>query len=383
MANSDIMRKIIFNPDYNKYNLGENHPFNFIRVEMMLDLLNEWNLLTEFESSQSVSTEKLEVVHDRFYINAVEKVSNGELVDNIEKYGLGTLDNPIVNGMAKGARIQAGGTLHGAQLLIEKKAEKVLQLGGGFHHARRALAEGFCLYNDLALAIKEMTSAGWHVVYLDLDVHHGDGVQEIFYSDDKVMTISLHESGEYLFPGTGWIHELGKSMGRSLKLNLPLEPFTEGESYFEVLNGILEPALRWFRPDAIVVQAGADAHFSDPLADLNLKTQDFANIYKRVLDLSDQFCNGRTLFTLGGGYSLTAAPRIWVILYLIFLELEIPQKIPQNFIKRWENKISHEIPSQIYDPDNSYAPIPRRENIKKQNRELITRLLDAVAPYWI
>lgn len=354
-----------------------------MRVEMTIDLLNELGYIKESIKPDLVTPGDLEFIHDGKYIDVVEKVSCGEKLPEAEDFGLGTLDNPIIEGMAKGARNQAGGTLLGARLLIESKAKKVLQLGGGFHHAQRDLAAGFCIYNDLALAIQEMIGAGWHVVYLDLDVHHGDGVQQIFYSSENVMTISLHESGEYLFPGTGWLHELGKGMGRSLKLNLPLEPFTEGDSYLEVLNGAVVPALTWFKPDAIIVQAGADAHYSDPLADLMLTTQDFEIIYRRVIEIAEQLCKGKILFTLGGGYALTATPRIWSILYMILLGKEIPTDIPYKWREKWQSKLVKPIPKSFHDPADAYEPIPRRAEITKHNRDLIRRLLDAVAPDWL
>ena len=216
------MHKIIHHPDYSKYNPGEGHPFSPLRIQMVVDLLKELGLFLEVVQPEPVSPEELYPVHTHKYIEIVEKLSSGDLKPGQAKYGLGTLDNPVFPGMGEAARLQVGGTLLGAKMLIQDEADKVLQLGGGFHHAHSSLASGFCIYNDIAIAIKEMTHAGWHVAYLDLDVHHCDGVQEIFYSNDKVITISLHESGEYLFPGTGWIKELGQGMGRSLKLNIPL-----------------------------------------------------------------------------------------------------------------------------------------------------------------
>jgi acetoin utilization protein AcuC len=268
-------------------------------------------------------------------------------------------------------------------MLIQNKTDKVLQMGGGFHHAHSALASGFCIYNDIAIAIKELINAGWHIAYLDLDVHHCDGVQEIFYANDKVMTISLHESGEYLFPGTGWINELGQGMGRSLKLNVPLEPFTEGDSYIEVLDKIVSPALSWFKPDVLVIQAGADAYFSDPLADLMLTTYDFEKIYRRVLDLVDAKTKGRALFTLGGGYSLTAVFRIWTILYLLLFKKELPVNLPQKWRIKWQNKIEKEIPETLHDLLPAFKPIHGKNEIEKRNRETARRLLDAAAPDWI
>ncbi len=377
------MCQIIYHPDYNKYDLGSEHPFSSLRAEMVIDFLKRTGQLKEPLKPNSVSPEDLYAIHDKTYVDIIEEASCGNNLKIAEEYGLGTLDNPIVNGMAEGARLQIGGTSLGARLLIENKANKVLQMGGGFHHAHISSAAGFCIYNDLAYAVNEMINAGWHVVYLDLDVHHGDGVQEIFYTNEKVMTISLHESGEFLFPGTGWLHERGSGMGRSLKLNVPLEPFTEGVSYLEIINGIVAPALKWFKPDAIIVQAGADAHFSDPLADLMLTTQDFEKIYNRVIELGNLYCKGKILFTLGGGYSITATPRIWILLYLILQGLEIPERLPDDWRIYWMQRIGKDLPEYLHDQLPAYETIPRKAEIERHNRELIQRLMDAVAPDWI
>ncbi len=377
------MCQIIYHPSYSKYNLGESHPFNPIRIEMVVDLLTELNYWKEPINPQIVVPEELYSIHDKKYVDEVEAVNNGKFIEDIEQIGLGTVDDPVVPGMAEGARIQSGGTLLGAELLIQNKAKKVLQFGGGFHHAHKNFASGFCIYNDLALAIKKMIDAGLYVLYLDIDVHHGDGVQEIFYSNENVMTLSIHESGEYLFPGTGWIHELGKGMGRSLKLNLPLEPFTEGESYLEVFEAILEPAMKWFRPYALVVQSGSDAHFSDPLADLMLTTQDYQKIFKKIIEFSNLYSNGRVIFTFGGGYTLTAAPRIWSILYMLLFNFELPDELPPGWISKWEKKLNKKMPVKLHDPNPAYDPIPRKEEITKRNRELVRRLLDSVSADWL
>jgi acetoin utilization protein AcuC len=376
------MCEIIYSPKYSLYNLGEGHPFSPIRSEMVTDLLTQLGVMKTPVEPEPVSPEELYSIHDKEYVDAVELASSGEPVENIDKYGLDTQDNPIVKDMALGARYICGGTKLGAKLLLEGKAKKVLQLGGGLHHAHKNMAAGFCLYNDLALSIKEMTNHGWHVAYLDLDVHHGDGVQGIFYSDENVMTISLHETGEFLFPGTGWIHELGKGMGKSLKLNLPLQPFTEGDSFMSVIEKAVVPALSWFRPDAIVVQAGADPHYSDPLADLMLTTQDFERIYRRVLELADKYAKGNILITFGGGYSITATTRIWTIIYHIVNGLEIPETIPEAWRKKWQKYSKNPIPQFLHDPPNPYDAIPRKPEIERQNNEVIRRLLDAVSTDW-
>lgn len=376
------MQRLIYHPEYNLYNLGKNHPFSPLRNEMTFDL---WKRLwggVDYVEPELISSEIIKRVHDAGYVEIVEALSKGKSISDAESYGLGTADNPITKGMAEGARRQCAGTLLGAELLLEGKAKKILQLGGGFHHAHYNYASGFCVYNDLALAIKEMTDAGWHVLYLDIDVHHGDGVQELFYSDGSVLTISIHESGEYLFPGSGWLHQLGQGSGRALKLNFPLEPFTEGESYINVMSIALEESLSYFRPDAVVIQAGADAHFSDPLADLMLTTDDYRIIFEKIIQLTEKYANGRMLFTLGGGYSMNAVFRVWTILYALLFDKEVPGNLPGKWAAKWSKITGAEMPQTLFDPPNSYEPVPRRERIVKSNRELIQRFRDAVAPYW-
>ena len=377
------MCRVIHHPKYGLYNLGESHPFSPRRIEMLIELLEEWGVFKQPIQPNLLNSEKLTVIHDKNYVDIVEQLSDGNYTEQIDSFGLGTSDNPIVKGMAEGARYQVGGTVLGANLLMENKANKILQLGGGFHHAHSNFASGFCVYNDLSLAISEMINHGWHVAYLDIDVHHGDGVQKMFYSSGNVMTISIHESGEYLFPGKGWPHELGQGSGRSLKLNIPLEPFSEGDSYFEVLDKVINPALSWFKPDALIVQAGADAHFSDPLADIMLTTRDYEKIFRSIIDIADKICNGKILFTLGGGYSSTATPRIWALLYLIINNYKIPELLPETWRKNWSEKLNKPIPKTLHDEIPAFDEIIKHDELLKINRDVIRRLMDSVSQYWI
>ncbi len=374
---------LVYHPKYLEYDLGAQHPFSPLRIKMVTELLEELGHELNYELPELIPPEKLQTVHDTEYIEVVELAGMGVNDERFEKYGLGTADNPVKTGMSEAARYICGGTLHGAKLMLDGKYKKVLQLGGGFHHAHENLASGFCLYNDLALAITEMINRGWHVVYLDIDVHHGDGLQKMFYEDDRVMTISLHESGEYLFPGTGWIYESGRGMGKSLKLNLPFEPFTEGKSYVEILEELLELALGYFRPDALIVQAGADAHFTDPLADLMLTTHDYERIFKTIIRKSEKYANGRLLFTFGGGYSFEATARIWSLLYLVLTNSNIPEKLPGAWIKKWEEGLGVKIKDTFHDTNPFYKPIPRKNEIENHNKDTFRRLLDIVTPDWL
>jgi acetoin utilization protein AcuC len=377
------MPSLIYRPEYARYAFGEDHPFSPLRVRMALELLEELGHRVEAVAPEPAGREDLLSVHDDYYVGHVETLSAGGKVPDAGSYGLDTPDTPAFPGMDEAARWLVGGTLLGARQILEGTSKRVLQLGGGLHHARRNFASGFCVYNDLAVAIRSLTRRGLWVAYLDIDVHHGDGVQQVLYEDKRVMTISLHESGKYLFPGTGEVHELGSGLGRGLKLNVPLEPLTEGESYLEVLDEVVPAALRHFGPAVLVVQAGADAHFSDPLADLMLGTRDYERIFDRILGWAEAFTAGRILFTLGGGYSLRSAPRVWALLYLVLNGLPVPKELPPEWVRRWSHVLGPEPPVEFHDPSPLDVDIPNRAEIRHRNLQVARRLLEAARPYWL
>ncbi len=372
----------VYDPAYLAYDFGPGHPFSPVRLEMLLDLLAALGHPVHPTSPQPASREDLLTVHSEEYVSAVEAASRSGTSSDPDRFGLGTPDNPVFPGMDLAGRSIVGGTLLGAHLLFYDKARTVLQLGGGMHHAQRDRASGFCVYNDLAVAIRYLLDHGTTVAYLDIDVHHGDGVQAIFYDDSSVLTISLHESGQYLFPGTGEVHELGAMHGRGRKLNLPLAPFTEPDSYLKAFTSVVPQALAWFRPDFLVVQAGADAHVGDPLADLLLTTQAYETLFKRILEYGEKYCRGRVLFTLGGGYDVRSVPRVWALLYLTVHGLPFPDELPPEWRRRWQEKLGTDLPAAMHDPETGGPPVPLREEISAHNRRVTERLLDSLMPYW-
>ncbi len=376
------MPAVIYHPAYQTYAFGEGHPFSPLRIEMTLDLLSALGHKVAAQEPHPATREEILSVHEDYYVRRVEALSAGQSVPDCEEYGLGTPDNPVFPGMDEAARYLVGGTLLGARLICEGGAKRVLQMGGGLHHARRNFASGFCIYNDLAIAINHLTSQGIWVLYVDIDVHHGDGVQQILYEDRRVMTISFHESGQYLFPGTGEIHELGAGLGRGLKLNVPLEPYTQGENYLTVFDQVVSAALQQFRPGAIVVQAGADAHFDDPLADLMLTTRDYEAIFRRILEWADAFSAGRVLFTLGGGYSLRAAPRVWAVLYLLLHGLAAEPELPRAWTERWRSSLGDSPLGGLHDENPGHPVVSNRAEIERRNLQTVRRLLDAARQYW-
>jgi acetoin utilization protein AcuC len=376
------MAALIHRPEYAAYDFGADHPFSPARLEMLLDLLRSLGHAVAPIAAPAATREDILTVHGEAYVAMVEALDRGEAQPGADRFGLGTPDNPIFPDMDRAARWLVGGTLHGAQLLLQGAERRVLQLGGGLHHAQRDQAAGFCLYNDLAVAIRAFLAHGWRVAYLDIDLHHGDGVQSLFYDDARVLTLSLHESGHYLYPGTGHIHELGSGPARGLSVNIPLEPFTEAGDYLEAFEAVIPRALAWFAPDVLVVQAGADAHFADPLGDLGLTTQAFQTLYRRIFELADSHAAGRTLVTLGGGYEAQVVARVWAILCLTVLELPLPLELPAEWLARWRPVLGPGMGRRLQDPVPALPDLPGREARTRRNRDVVARLLDAVGPHW-
>ncbi|WP_027883405.1 acetoin utilization protein AcuC [Meiothermus rufus] len=373
---------VIYSPQYKRYNFGPQHPFSPVRLEMLLDLLEHLGYPLPFVEPHPATREEVRSVHLESFVRRVEAAGRGEHAPDFDHYGLGTADTPIFPGMDEAARWLVGGTLTAARMVASGQAREVLQLGGGLHHAQKDLASGFCVYNDLSVAIRHLTQQGLRVAYVDIDVHHGDGVQWIHYDEAEVLTFSIHESGRYLYPGTGHTHEIGKAGGTGRKLNIPLEPFTEDDSYLEVLQMGLEPALRWFRPDVMVIQCGADAHYLDPLAEILLTTRAYGKIFPLLRQYVAEFAGGRAVYTLGGGYSLDATSRIWALLYLTLQGLPLPDHLPEAWLRHWGTRLGHLLTHTLFDPEGCYPEIPRKPEIERRNRQVTARMLETVQPYW-
>jgi acetoin utilization protein AcuC len=376
------MAALIHRPEYAGYDFGPEHPFTPRRLEMVLDLLRCLGHAVHPIAAPAATREDILSVHDEAYVAMVEALDQGIPNPEAEQFGLGTPDNPIFPSMDLATRWLVGGTLHGARMLMTGKERRVLQLGGGLHHAQKDHAAGFCLYNDLAVAIQAFVAHGWRVAYLDIDLHHGDGVQNLFYENDRVLTISLHESGHYLYPGTGHIQDLGSGSARGLSVNIPLEPFTEGSDYLEAFEAVVPQALAWFRPDVLVVQAGADAHFADPLGDLALTTQTFQALYQRVFATAEAHAHGRVLLTLGGGYEAQVVARVWTLLYLTVMGLPLPERLPAEWLERWRHLLGPDIGGELHDPASALPDLPGRDARTRRNRDVVSRLRESLRSLW-
>ncbi len=375
------MATLLFHDRYLNYNFGPEHPFSPVRQKMTLDLLDALGHPVDAEVPPVASRDDVRRVHSEAFVAKVEAASNGTAPPRARSFGLNTGDVPVFEDMDAATRGLVGGTLHGARLLAEGQAKRVLQLGGGLHHAREEEASGFCVYNDLSVAIDVLREHDLRVAYVDVDVHHGDGVQFLHYDDPGVLTLSLHETGRALFPGTGGIEEIGKGPGRGFSLNVPLAPFTESESFLDAFERVVPYALSHFQPDVLVVQCGADAHFNDPLADLLLTTRAYERIFRRLLVLSDEHTDGRLLCTLGGGYRLDSVSRIWALLGLLIQDHDLPRTVPEGYRTRWEARLDDPLTPTLHDRERSFE-VDRRASIEDENRRVSEQVLEQVASHW-
>lgn len=373
------MVPVVYHPAYRDYYFGPEHPFSPVRLEMLLDLLSALGHEVAPVAPAAAPREALLAVHAADFVAQVEAAGSGEPAPDAARYGLGTPDVPAFAGMDAAARHLVGGTLHAARRAAEGAV--VLQLGSGLHHAQHARAAGFCVYNDLAVAIEALRQEGLRVAYVDVDVHHGDGVQALFYDAPDVLTLSLHETGQYLYPGTGFVYELGEGAGRGYKLNVPLEPFTTDDSYLDAFERVVPHALAWFQPDVLVVQCGADAHFRDPLADLLLTTHAYETLFRRLLALARGV--GRAVFTLGGGYDPDATTRVWALLYLLLQEQPLPERLPETWRARWQARLGAAPSPTLHDAPAAFdIPPERQAAIARQNRGLSQRLMETAVVHW-
>lgn len=382
MRHAEDKVAFVYSDAFTRYKFTEDHPFNPKRLEMTLDLIHTLRLLDGVPLIEPVpaTMEQLLAVHDSRYLDAVQRASLPDAdPDSFAPWGLGTEDTPIFPGMHDASALVAGGTVQAAELVMSGKADHAINLAGGLHHAHRAQASGFCVYNDIAVAIAHVKQkyAGARIAYIDTDAHHGDGVQWMFYEDPDVLTISFHETGKYLYPGTGEITERGEGRGYGYSLNVPLEAFTEDESWMESLTAILEPVLDAFAPDLIIHQNGCDAHRYDPLTHLSATTRIYREMPRLTHRLAHKLCGGRYVAVGGGGYDIwRVVPRAWTMLWAEMLGRPLPDALPPEWIARWQGDAPDPLPTQFVDPPDLFEPIPRRAEIEEKNQITVRRVLN-------
>jgi acetoin utilization protein AcuC len=346
---------LIWSDDHIRYDFGPQHPLKPIRVELTVKLIRACGLdqhggVVTLPRAPYDENDVLRV-HDEDYVSVVRALSANPRPTGAPMFGLGWGDNPVFAGMHEASLEVCGASVAAAEAVWSGRVMHAFNPAGGLHHAMRGRASGFCIYNDPVAAIDWLLTHGARRVgYIDVDTHHGDGVQEFFYDDPRVLTISLHESGRYLFPGTGFTDEIGTGDARGTALNVPLAPETSGQVYLEAFDAVVPAALDAFRPDVLVTQLGCDTHVTDPLAHLALVTDDYTAIAQRLHHLARTYAQGKWVALGGGGYQIaTVVPRAWTMYFAELVGAPLPRELPGEWIDEAEAATGQRPPAVFLD----------------------------------
>ncbi|MFS0864516.1 acetoin utilization protein AcuC [Fredinandcohnia sp. 179-A 10B2 NHS] len=371
----------VYSDQFLKYRFSNDHPFNQTRVKLTYDLLKSLNVLDDNQiiEPRIATDEELELVHDPKFIQAVKLAGEGKLPEETaNNYGIGTEDTPIFPGMHEASALLVGATLTAVDEVMSGKSKHALSLGGGLHHGFRGKASGFCIYNDSAVAIRYMQKKyNVKVLYVDTDAHHGDGVQWTFYDDPDVCTLSIHETGRYLFPGTGNINERGAGKGYGYSFNIPVDAFTEDDSWLHAYTTAFRAVTEFFKPDIIFTQNGVDSHYYDPLTHLSATIKIYREIPKLAHQLAHEYCDGKWIAVGGGGYDIwRVVPRAWSLIWLEMIDKsDITGPLPEEWINQWQPKTTVKLPSHWEDDQDLYPPIPRKPEIEEKNALTVEKAL--------
>ena len=356
---------LVYGPRSLDYDFGPAHPLTPRRFGPGIELLRAVGAEPGL-APEPASDEELLLCHTRSYLDVVRRFSESDLgwMEPDAGLGVGGDDPPFV-GMHDAAAAVAGGSLRAIEAILRGDVEHAFHPGGGLHHAMPARASGFCIYNDPALAIARARREGLRVLYVDLDVHHGDGVEAIHAADPGVLTVSFHESGRYLFPGTGFVDELGEGAAAGTVVNVPLPPDTGDGAWLDAVTSLLPELAAEFRPDIVVSQHGADSHAWDPLAHLRNTVTAMGAAARLVHDLAHTHARGRWLATGGGGYDVyRVVPRVWSLVWLTAAHLQPPAETPEAWRDRWAAEVDRygqaPLPTTFDDPPTPTEPAAAR-----------------------
>jgi acetoin utilization protein AcuC len=348
--------RVVWDDALTAYNFGPSHPLAPVRVDLVMRLARSLELFDLPQVSLSgpdpAGDELLELVHTPGYIAAVRRAAAEAAVPEL-RFGLGTDDNPIFPGMHDASARVVGASVGAARAVRQGEAIHAVNIAGGLHHAMSDRASGFCIYNDVAIAISWLLGTGIErVAYIDVDVHHGDGVQAVFWDDPRVLTISVHETGRALFPGTGFPEETGGPGAAGSAVNVALPPGTGDDGWLRAFHAVAPPLVAAFGPQVLVSQHGCDSHFLDPLAHLTLSVDGQRMAHAAVHQLAHEHAGGRWVATGGGGYEIVdVVPRAWA--HLIAEAANAPvapaTPIPEDWREHVRSRLRRVAPARMTD----------------------------------
>jgi len=351
------------------YDLGADHPMSPLRRRLAVDLIEAYGLAdhpgVERMIATSATDAEIERVHAPAYVKAVRRYSAEPILASTweaAQWGLAAGgDTPAFAGMHEAAAAVCGASLTAARAVSTGGFHQAFCAGGGLHHAFAHKAAGFCIYNDCAVAIQALLDEGAErVAYIDIDVHHGDGTQWIFFEEPRVMTCSVHESGRYLFPGTGGVVERGVGPAEGTAVNIPLPPYAGDRPYLRAIEEVIVPAVMRFKPDVIVTQDGADPHHADPLAHLQVTMSAFPTAYRLLHQLAADAAGGRWVALGGGGYTYSVVPRAWTLLFAEMVGAELDDDIPAAWWRPGELLAETPLPRRLSDDPEPEVALDER-----------------------
>ncbi len=323
---------LVYSHDFSACSYGDYHPFKVQRYRLAFDLMEAYGLTrlknAHIRECGRVSDAELLTFHSSDYLRRLAEFNDSTDSRADFRYGLGDVENPVFPGFYDWARLCTAGTLEAARLVTREGYDIAFNLAGGLHHAHRGRASGFSYLNDAVVAINQLVAQGLRVVYLDLDAHHGDGVQEAYYDTDRVLTISLHETGLHFFPGTGFEHETGKGAGKGYSVNVPLMEHTDDALFMKAFDEVAYPLIAAYNPDVLVTQLGADTFRTDPLSRLEITTHSYSYVLRKLKALRIPW-----VALGGGGYDLVNVARAWTIAWGIMNGVELSPRLPVEFIR--------------------------------------------------
>jgi acetoin utilization protein AcuC len=352
------------------YDFGPGHPLTPRRFGPGIGLVRAVGA-KRLMPAREASDDELARLHDRGFIAQVRSFSDHPWQP--PAMGIGTGDVPAFDGMHEASARVAGASIDAVRAIVAGAADHAFSPAGGLHHAMRARASGFCVYDDVALGVAAARDAGHRVLYVDLDVHHGDGVQALFWDDPDVLTFSIHESGRSLFPGTGWPDETGGPAAPGTAVNVPLEAYSGDASWWPSVADALPALADAFAPTFLVSQHGCDSHVLDPLAHLRLTTASYANATRLLDEIAHAHCGGRWFATGGGGYdAYRVVPRSWALVWLAQAHRDVPEQTSPDWRAAWaEEAERHDQappPDEFIDPPGLVRDDP--PDVVERNRRL-------------
>ena len=358
------------------YDFGPDHPLTPRRFAPSIDLIRTLGA-TNFVEPRIATDDEIARLHKRDYINTVRRFA-ADPWHHMPAAGIGPGDCPPFDDMHDASARVVGGSLEGVDRILRGEVEHAFNPAGGLHHAMAANASGFCIYNDVALAAARARDAGHRVMYVDLDVHHGDGTQALFWNDPAVLTVSIHETGQTLFPGSGFLDERGGADALGTKVNVPLRPLTGDASWLAALERVLPALAGAFQPTFLVTQHGCDTHVYDPLAHLRLTTRAYRQATLLLDQIAHEHTGGLWFATGGGGYdAYRVVPRSWALVWLAQAHLDPPTETATDWRERWQDEADRygqsPPPTLMLDPADLVRPEP--DELMQDNAKTVERAL--------